>query len=135
MRSLYHCEDCHCPPPRHLTPPSVRTHHRRTSSRAAIITKEEDDIIPDDDLPSDLINLLENKSSNWDVRKRSLLARHVTGCRESVTALKSDVISGAKCEYVLVHNDSIRYHHLYMYFATRCSTVKELSKVTRHLFR
>ena len=76
VRSLYHCEDCHCPPPRHLTPPSVRTHHRRTSSRAAIITKEEDDIIPDDDLPSDLINLLENKSSNWDVRKRSLLARH-----------------------------------------------------------
>ena len=101
-----------------------------------MITKEEDDLIPNDDIPLELISLLEDKSSNWNARKRGGLVRQVTRMdRFSVTALKSEVISGAKCEYVLVHNDSIRFHHLYMYFANRCNNIKELAKVTKHLYR
>ena len=101
-----------------------------------MITKEADDLMPNDDIPLELISLLEDKSSNWNARKRSGLVRHVTRRdRFSVTALKSEVVSGAKCEYVLVHNDSIRFHHLYMYFANRCNNMKELAKVTKHLYR
>ena len=58
----------------------------------------------------------------------------MTGEFFSTSNLKSQIILEAKRNYVLVHNDSIRYYHLYMYFANRCSTVKELAKVTNHLF-
>ena len=109
----------------------IRTHHRRTSSQCKIIIKDNDEGILKSEFPTQLICLLENKSSNWDIRFKSGLL----GNRESVTGLKSDVISSAKSEYVLVHNDSIAYHHLYMYFANRCSTIRDLSKVTKHLFR
>ena len=91
----------------------IRTHHRRTSSQCKIIIKDNDEGILKSEFPTQLICLLENKSSNWDIRFKSGLL----GNRESVTGLKSDVISSAKSEYVLVHNDSIAYHHLYMYFA------------------
>ena len=109
----------------------IRTHHRRTSSQCKIIIKDNDEGILKSEFPTQLICLLENKSSNWDIRFKSGLL----GNRESVTGLKSEVISSAKSEYVLVHNDSIAYHHLYMYFANRCSTIRDLSKVTKHLFR
>jgi len=108
--------------------------HKRESSKCAIITKEEDDLIPNDDIPSRLIILLENKADNWDMRRRNKILAKMTGGRESVTALKSEVVTSAKGEYVLVHNDSIQYHHLYMYFANRCGSVKELAKITKHLF-
>ena len=113
----------------------IKTHHRRTSSQCKIITKENEEVIPKSEIPTQLICLFEDKTSNWEVKAKSGLVAALSGNRESVTGLKSDVISAAKSEYVLVHNDSIAYHHLYMYFANRCSTVRELSKVTKHLFR
>ena len=109
--------------------------HRRDNSRCSIITKDEDDIIPDDDIPSDLICLLENKSANWDARQRNKFLATLHGSPVSTRELKTEIISVAKSQYVLVHNDSILYHHLYMYFANRCSTVRELQKVTKYLFR
>ena len=36
--------------------------------------------------------------------------------------------------YVLIHNDPVRYHHLYMYLANRSATSKELAKVTNYLY-
>ena len=42
-----------------------------------MITREQDDLIPDDDMPLELISLLENKS-NWEVRRRTGLLRQVT---------------------------------------------------------
>ena len=113
----------------------LRTHHRRSSSQCKIITKENDEVIPKSEIPIKLIYLLEDKTSNWDSKAKSGLIAALSGNRESVTGLKSDIISSAKSEYVLVHNDSIAYHHLYMYFANRCSNIRELSKVTKHLFR
>ena len=43
-----------------------------------MITREQDDLIPDDDMPLELISLLENKSANWEVRRRTGLLRQVT---------------------------------------------------------
>ena len=56
-----------------------------------LIIKEEDDLIPNDDIPSRLIILLENKADNWDMRRRNKILAMMTGGRESVTALKSEV--------------------------------------------
>ena len=145
--SLFHCNECKYAQDQtdfshdlHYTAISLiskrpKYSHKRDSSRCSIITKEEDDLIPNEDIPSDLICLLENRSTNWDVKRSSRLMAQLLGGRESTTALKSDILSVAKSQYVLVHNDSILYHHLYMYFANRCSSVRELGKVTKYLFR
>ena len=77
---------------------------------------------------------LENKSNNWDVRTRGRLLAALTRSRVSVSGLRPDVVTSAKCQYALLHNDSIRLHHLYMYLASRASTARDLAKVTRHLY-
>jgi len=94
---------------------------------------EEDMLFPSDDIPGDLINMLEDQA-NWETKKKGRILRQMTGSSFSTSNLKSQIILEAKRNYVLVHNDSIRYYHLYMYFANRCSTVRDLAKVTNHLF-
>ena len=61
------------------------------SKHLIIKEAEEDDLIPNDDIPSRLIILLENKADNWDMRRRNKILAMITGGRESVTALKSEV--------------------------------------------
>ena len=90
-------------------------------------------LYPTDDIPTDLIALLDDKVNNWERKKRDSVVAKITGARYSPVSLKPPVILEAKRLYVLIHNDPIRYHHLYMYLANRCATVKELSKVTNHL--
>ena len=90
VKSLFHCDRCcqgkvnpflydghPCPPSGRYDTFDPPTHHRRSSSQCAMITREQDDLIPDDDMPLELISLLENKS-NWEVRRRTGLLRQVT---------------------------------------------------------
>jgi len=131
MKNFFHCSFCSSSrrlKVQQYNPSSARNRGEMVDSKS-----EEDMLFPNDDIPSDLINILED-STNWEVKKKGRFMRHMTGSLFSTSALKSQVILEAKRKYVLVHNDSVRYYHLYMYFANRCSTVKELAKVTNHLF-
>ena len=123
-----------CLPPPAASSSSVFTHRRYNSHSAILAREEEHHMIPTTDIPCDLISLLENKSNNWDVRMRSRLLATITRSRVSVSGLRPEVMTSAKCHYALLHNDSIRLHHLYMYLASRASNVRELAKVTRHLY-
>ena len=119
-----------CLPPPATSSSSVFT-HRRNNSRCLILGREED---PSSDIPTHLIATLENKTDNWEVRERGRLMAVITRSRVSVSGLKTEVVSNAKCQYALLHNDSIRFHHLYMYLAARSRTVSDLTKVTRQLY-
>ena len=123
-----------CLPPPAVSRSSVFSHRRDNSQSSILAREEEHHMIPSTDIPADLISLLENKSNNWDVRTRGRLLAAITRSRVSVSGLRPEVVTSAKCLYALLHNDSIRLHHLYMYLASRCSNVRELAKVTKHLF-
>jgi len=90
-------------------------------------------LYPSDDIPIELITLLDDKVNNWEIKKRDSVVAMIHGATYSPVTLKPPIILEAKRLYVLIHNDPVQYHHLYMYLANRCATVKELAKVTSHL--
>ena len=97
--------------------------------------KEYVDIMyPIDDIPIELITLLDDKVSNWERKKRESVVAQIHGATYSPSSLKPAIILEAKRLYVLIHNDPVRYHHLYMYLANRSATSKELAKVTNYLY-
>ena len=122
-----------CLPPPATSSSSVFT-HRRDNSRCLILAREEYLELPACDIPEHLIATLENKTDNWEVRERGRLMAVITRSRVSVSGLKTEVVANAKCQYALLHNDSIRFYHLYMYLAARSRTVSDLTKVTRQLY-
>ena len=82
--------------------------------------------LTDGDIPAELIFLLENKASNWEVTRRGgLLGRGYT-----VTWLQPEAAVAARREYLTnVHSHERRYLHLYTYWAARCGTAAQLGKV------
>ena len=84
-------------------------------------------LYPDEDLPLDLIELLDDKENNWEQRKREGLDKQLMGTDYSPTQLKPPVWLDAKHLYVKVHQDPIRYYHLYQYLVNRyCSRLPAL---------
>ena len=94
---------------------------------------DDDTLYPAGDIPSEMIALLDDKHANWERKERDPMKQKIYGSKYSPTSLKTSVILEAKKEYLRIHMDPIRYHHLYMYLANRSATVKELAKVTKHL--
>ena len=94
---------------------------------------DDDSFYPDTDIPSELIDLLDDKAKNWDLVEKDMFSATMSGSKFSPTNLKTNVISEAKKKYLLIKMDTIQYHHLYMYLANRYATVKDLGKVTKHL--
>ena len=115
-----------------LPPPATSSSSVFTERR--MLAREEYLQLPPCDIPSHLIATLENKTDNWEVRERGRLMAVVTRSRISVSGLKTEVVTKAKCQYALLHNDSIRFYHLYMYLAARSRTVADLTKLTRQLY-
>jgi len=97
-------------------------------------SKDTDNLYRTEDIPVDLITLLDDKVNNWEKKKRESVVAQIQGATYSPTTLKPSIILEAKRMYVLIHNDPVQYHHLYMYLANRSATSKELAKVTNHLF-
>ena len=99
------------------------------------VNEEEDALLyQSEDIPFELISLFDDKFSNWEKRKREGVAAKIHGSTYSPSTLKSSVILQAKRLYVMMHNNPIQYHHLYMYFANRSATTKELGKITKYLY-
>ena len=48
-----------------------------------------------------------------------------------MSGLKTVVVTNPKCQYALLHNDSIRFYHLDMYLAARFRTVSNLTQGIR----
>jgi hypothetical protein len=80
-----------------------------------------DELYPESDIPLELIELLDNKASNWETD------------RHHCTCLKPDKALEGRRLYERVHQNRLHYYHLYKYLAHRSPTMKELNKVTRQL--
>ena len=131
LQSCFHCDLCS----------SSRTNQiarLNSVSRADEVdcggdNMDDDSFYPDSDIPSELIDLLDDKVKNWDLVERDIFSATMSGSKFSPSNLKTSVISEAKKKYLLIKMDTIQYHHLYMYLANRYATVKDLGKVTKHL--
>ena len=92
-------------------------------------THDQETVGENDDIPLELIKYLDDKAQYWkhtslsDTNVLTQTLRGMTLDRQyilsSPLALREDMWTTARRLYCLLHNDPVRYHHLYMYFANR----------------
>ena len=89
-------------------------------SAADVAASEFEDDFPD--IPCELIELFEDTNS-WLEEEDGKMPK----------TLKPEKMKEAVKKYIFIHTDPIQYHNLYMYFAHRSATLKELNRVMKYL--
>ena len=136
-KSFFHCQLCSASTRKKVERyNSVASSDRGDNTDCVNANSTEEDALlyQSEDIPFELISLFDDKFSNWEKRKREGVAAKIHGSTYSPSTLKTSVILKAKRLYVMMHNKPMQFHHLYMYFANRSATTKELSKVTKYLY-
>jgi len=106
---------------------------------------EDDQFYRDSDIPIDLIKYFDDRAAFWTHQKTTQQENHsvflsrlkgFTLDRPQISSpimINEQYMPDARRLYALLHNDPVKYHHLYMYLAYRASTVRQLNKVSNIL--
>ncbi|XP_023348510.1 uncharacterized protein LOC111717230, partial [Eurytemora carolleeae] len=88
-----------------------------------------ENLVLEQDLPVDLIRLIEDKNRCWDYKTRDPCMAQILGSSYSPTTVKSEYMLEVKKQYIYAHTDPLHIHHLYSFLVNRYPSISELAKI------